>query len=150
MGAGLVPGGGMEGGRFRRSSRRTPMSDINVTPLVDVMLVLLIIFMVTAPMLTVGVPVDMPETGAKPLARSNQEPLTISVTKAGKVFLQETEIEMDRIVPKLRAISKNGYKERIFIRGDKAADYGTMMKVMATISAAGFTRIALVTNAETG
>ena len=137
------------GGRFRRSSRRAPMSEINVTPFVDVMLVLLIIFMVTAPLLTVGVPVDMPETSARALT-GDKEPLTISVTKAGKIYLQETEIEMSKIVPKLRAISKNGYKERIYVRGDREADYGTMMKLMATISSAGFARIALVTAQDSG
>ncbi len=148
MGAGLVPGGGMEGrGRFRRASRRGPMSEINVTPFVDVMLVLLIIFMVAAPLMTVGVPIELPETKAKALS-GDKEPLTISVTKAGKIYLQETEIALDKIVPKLRAISRNGYKERIYVRGDRKADYGTIMKLMATLSAAGFSRIALVTAQE--
>ncbi len=149
MGASLTPGGRMGGGRFRRASRQTPIAEINVTPLVDVMLVLLIIFMVTAPLLTVGVPLDMPQTKAKPLT-GDKEPLTISVDKKGKIYLQETELKLDQIVPKLRAIAKNGYKERIYVRGDRAANYGTIMKVMATISAAGFSQLALVTESERG
>ena len=150
MGASLTPGGGSgSDGRFRRASRRTPIAEINVTPLVDVMLVLLIIFMVTAPLLTVGVPLEMPQTKAKPLT-GDKEPLTISVDKGGKIFLQKTPLRLGQIVPKLRAIAKNGYKERIYVRGDRAADYGTIMKVMATISAAGFSQLALVTDQESG
>ncbi len=138
-------------GHLRRRSRSgrnyQPMSEINVTPFVDVMLVLLIIFMVTAPLLTVGVPIDLPQTKAKQLA-GDREPLTISVAKNGKVFLQETEISLDEIVPKLVAITNSGYNERIFVRGDRATDYGTVMKVMGTIAAAGFRRIALITEPE--
>ena len=138
-------------GYIRRRSRSgrnyQPMSEINVTPFVDVMLVLLIIFMVTAPLLTVGVPIDLPQTKAKQL-EGDKEPLTISVARDGKVFLQETEISLDEIVPKLVAITRSGYSERIFVRGDRATDYGTVMKVMATIAAAGFKRIALVTELE--
>ncbi|MCH8239229.1 MAG: protein TolR [Proteobacteria bacterium] len=138
-------------GHLRRRSRSgrnyQPMSEINVTPFVDVMLVLLIIFMVTAPLLTVGVPIDLPRTQAQQLA-GGKEPLTISVTKNGKLFLQETEILLDEIVPKLVAITKRGYDQRIFVRGDRAISYGMVMKVMGTIAAAGFTRIALVTDLE--
>ena len=138
-------------GHLRRRSRSgrnyQPMSEINVTPFVDVMLVLLIIFMVTAPLLTVGVPIDFPRTQAQQLA-GGKEPLTISVTKNGKLFLQETEILLDEIVPKLVAITKRGYDQRIFVRGDRAISYGMVMKVMGTIAAAGFTRIALVTDLE--
>lgn len=138
-------------GYIRRRSRSgrnyQPMSEINVTPFVDVMLVLLIIFMVTAPLLTVGVPIDLPRTDAKQL-EGDKQPLTISVTNEGKVFLQDTEIALNEIVPKLVAITRSGYKERIFVRGDRSTSYGTVMKVMSTISAAGFSRIALVTELE--
>ena len=123
------------------------MSEINVTPFVDVMLVLLIIFMVAAPLLTVGVPIDLPETQAKAL-NSETQPITISVNEAGQVFLQETEVPVDEIVPKLEAIARNGYEERIYVRGDKTADYGTVMRIMARISAAGYKRIGLVTLQE--
>jgi len=138
-------------GKLRRGSRSgrnyAPMAEINVTPFVDVMLVLLIIFMVTAPLLTVGVPIDLPKTQANEL-QGDKEPLTISVTRAGDVFLQETKIPLNEIVPKLVAITNSGYEERIFVRGDSGTDYGTVMKVMGTISAAGFRRIALVTQVE--
>ncbi|MBB5702889.1 biopolymer transport protein TolR [Ochrobactrum daejeonense] len=123
------------------------MSEINVTPFVDVMLVLLIIFMVSAPLLTVGVPIDLPDTQAKAM-NADTQPITVSVNNEGKVYLQETEVPIDEVVPKLQAIAKTGYEERIFVRGDKAADYGTVMKVMARISAAGFKNIGLVTLQE--
>ncbi|EFM59876.1 protein TolR [Brucella sp. BO2] len=123
------------------------MSEINVTPFVDVMLVLLIIFMVSAPLLTVGVPIDLPDTQAKAM-NADTQPITVSVNSEGKIYLQETEIPIDEVVPKLQAIAKTGYEERIFVRGDKAADYGTVMKVMARISAAGFKNIGLVTLQE--
>ena len=123
------------------------MSEINVTPFVDVMLVLLIVFMVAAPLLTVGVPIELPKTEANPL-QEDKEPLTISVDTQGRVFLQETEIEIDKLVPKLLAISANGYEERVFVRGDKDVDYGAVMKVMGRVSAAGFKRIGLVTELE--
>ena len=138
-------GGG--GGRRRRGNRRAPVSEINVTPLVDVMLVLLIIFMVAAPMMTVGVPIDLPETQAKEM-NSDTQPITVSVNPAGEIFLQETPIQIDEIVPKLEAISKTGYNERIYVRGDNSAGYGTVMKVMARISAAGYKNIGLVTQQE--
>jgi biopolymer transport protein TolR len=145
MGAG-VSGPARTGGR-RGRRRSQPMGDINVTPLVDVMLVLLIIFMVTAPLLTVGVPIDLPKTEAKQLS-SDSEPLTVSVSKAGKVYLQEREIGLDEIVPKLVAITKSGYDQRIFVRGDGEANYSAVMKVMGALSAAGFRRLALVTAQE--
>ncbi len=140
-------GGSNGGGRRRRRPSYSPMSEINVTPMVDVMLVLLIVFMVAAPLLTVGVPIELPETSANPL-QGDKEPLTISVDTQGRVFLQETEIDVDKLVPKLLAISANGYQERIYVRGDRSVDYGTVMKVMGTVSAAGFTRIGLVTELE--
>ena len=122
------------------------MSEINVTPFVDVMLVLLIVFMVTAPLLTVGVPVDLPQTRAKSLGE-DREPLAVTVDKDGQIFLQNSPIGIDDLVPKLMAISENGYNQRIFVRGDKAVDYGKVMEVMGLLNAAGFTRIGLVTDA---
>jgi biopolymer transport protein TolR len=145
MGA-SVQAGSSNGGRRRRHSAR-PMAEINVTPMVDVMLVLLIIFMVTAPLLTVGVPIELPKSEAQQL-EGDKEPLTITVDPEGKIFLQDTEIQLDEIVPKLTAISKNGYEERIFVRGDRRVNYGVVMRVMGTISAAGFRRIALVSDLE--
>jgi len=133
------------GGRSGRRAGR-PMSEINVTPFVDVMLVLLIVFMVTAPLLTVGVPVDLPQTRAKSLGE-DREPLAVTVDKEGQIFLQNTPIGIDELVPKLMAISENGYAQRIFVRGDKAVDYGKVMEVMGLLNSAGFTRIGLVTDA---
>ncbi|WP_147182128.1 protein TolR [Ciceribacter naphthalenivorans] len=138
--------GGRRGGR-RGSGKRAPMSDINVTPMVDVMLVLLIIFMVAAPMMTVGVPIDLPETQAKAM-NADTQPITISVNPAGEIYLQETPIGIDEIVAKLEAIATTGYNERIYVRGDTTAAYGTVMKVMARISSAGFKNIGLVTLQE--
>lgn len=128
-----------------RSRRGRPMSEINVTPFVDVMLVLLIVFMVTAPLLTVGVPVDLPQTRAKQLGE-DREPLAVTIDNGGKIFLQNTPIAADDLVPKLMAISNNGYNQRIFVRGDKAVDYGKVMQVMGLLNSAGFTRIGLVTD----
>jgi len=141
--------GGASGGRRGRRRRRSPqmISEINVTPFVDVMLVLLIIFMVAAPLLTVGVPIDLPETRANALEGDN-EPITISVNADGLIFIQDTEIALDEVVPKLEAIAQNGYEERIFIRGDQSSDYGTMMRLMGRINAAGFNRLGLVTLQE--
>ena len=126
------------------------MSEINVTPMVDVMLVLLIIFMVSAPLLTVGVPIDLPQTQASSLDQADKEPLTVSVNTEGKVFLQNTEVPLEELVPKLKAISaaRGGNDERIYVRGDKTVDYGTVMKVMGRLSTAGFRRVALVTEVE--
>ncbi len=142
-------GSGQAGGgrRGRRRKRAILMTEINVTPFVDVMLVLLIIFMVAAPLLTVGVPIDLPETQAKAL-EGDTEPITISVNSAGEIFIQDTPIILDEVVPKLEAIAANGYEERIYVRGDQDADYGTMMKLMGRINAAGFKRLGLVTLEE--
>jgi len=123
------------------------MSEINVTPFVDVMLVLLIVFMVTAPLLTAGVPIDLPQTRARLLGQ-DREPLAVSIDNAGKVFLQNTEIPVDELVPKLMAISENGYNQRIFVRGDRTVDYGRVMEVMGLLNSAGFTRIGLVTESQ--
>ena len=135
----------------RKGRGRTPMADINVTPLVDVMLVLLIIFMVSAPLLTVGVPLDLPQTQAKSLDQ-DKNPLTLSVNLKGQIFLNDTEIAVDELVPKLKAITeaRAGMDERIFVRGDKKVDYGTVMKVMGRWSQAGFRHVALVTEVEQG
>ncbi|MGZ5923246.1 MAG: protein TolR [Rhizomicrobium sp.] len=131
--------------RGRRGLRRRPLSEINVTPFVDVMLVLLIVFMVTAPLLTVGVPVDLPKTRAQALGQ-DREPLSVTVKRNGKVYIQNTPVGEDELVAKLTAIAANGYDQRIFVRGDKAVDYGRVMEVMGLLSAAGFTHIGLVTD----
>jgi biopolymer transport protein TolR len=128
-----------------RRRRARPLSEINVTPFVDVMLVLLIVFMVTAPLLTVGVPVDLPKTKAQPLSQ-DREPLTLSVRRDGSIYLQNTRISEDDLVPRLTAIAASGYDQRVFVRGDRAVDYGRVMQVMAMVSAAGFTHIGLVTD----
>jgi len=135
----------------RRHRRRQVMSQINVTPMVDVMLVLLIIFMVSAPLLTVGVPIDLPQTQAKSLDQ-DREPLTLSVNLQGQVFLQNSEVPIEELVPKLQAITqaRGGYDERIYVRGDRKVDYGTVMRVMGRLSSAGFRRVALVTEVEQG
>lgn len=149
---GMNMGGGAAGGGSRRRTRRAAvMAEINVTPMVDVMLVLLIIFMVSAPLLTVGVPLDLPQTAAKSLDQ-DKEPLTLSVQLSGKIFLNNTEIKPDELVPKLKAITdaRGGMDERIFVRGDTKVDYGTVMRVMGRLSAAGFKRVALVTEVEQG
>jgi len=138
------------GGR-RRHSRKPVMAEINVTPMVDVMLVLLIIFMVSAPLLTVGVPIDLPQTQAKSMDQ-DKEPLAVSVNEKGQVFLQESEISVDELVAKLKAVTeaRGGMDERIYVRGDRKVDYGTVMRVMGRLSAAGFRRVALVTEVEQG
>ena len=143
-------GRGIGSGR-RQHRRRAVMSEINVTPMVDVMLVLLIIFMISAPLLTVGVPLDLPQSQAKSLDQ-DKEPLTISVNLQGQVFLQNTEIRVEELIPKLQAITaaRGGMTERIYVRGDSKVDYGTVMRVMGRISGAGFSRVALVTEMEQG
>jgi biopolymer transport protein TolR len=139
------------GGGHRGRRRRNVMAEINVTPMVDVMLVLLIIFMVSAPLLTVGVPIDLPQTQAKSLDQ-DKEPLTVSVNEKGQVYLQNSEIDSDARVPKLQAVAqaRGGNDARIYVRGDKKVDYGTMMRVMGRLSGAGFHRVALVTEFEQG
>ena len=146
-------GGAAAGGAVgrRRHRRKAVMSEINVTPMVDVMLVLLIIFMVSAPLLTVGVPIDLPQTQAKSLDQ-DREPLTLSVNAEGKVFLQNSEIPLEELVPKLKAVTdaRGGFDERIYVRGDRKVDYGCVMRVMGRLSSAGFRRVALVTEVEQG
>src|ERR1700687_3906236 len=135
----------------RKRHRQRVMSEINVTPMVDVMLVLLIIFMVSAPLLTVGVPIDLPQSQAKSLDQ-DKEPLTISVNDKGQVFLQNAEIKTEDLVPKLQAVAdaRGGTEARVYVRGDKKVDYGTMMQVMGRLSAAGFHRVGVVTGCGEG
>jgi len=128
-----------------RRGRRRVMAEINVTPFVDVMLVLLIVFMVTAPLLTAGVPVDLPKTRAQALGQ-DREPLSVTIRSNGRIYLQNTPVPEDDLVPRLTAIAANGYDQRIFVRGDKSVDYGRVMEVMGLLSAAGFTHIGLVTD----
>ena len=128
--------------KLGRTSRE-PMSEINVTPFVDVMLVLLIIFMVTAPLLTVGVQVDLPESAADSLP-DDQEPLTISVNAKGEIYIQEHLVTYQKMVPKLLAIAKNRTDTRIYVRGDKNINYGRVLEVMGTLSGAGFSKVALI------
>ena len=144
---GMAVAGPRGGGRRRKGRRLQPVAEINVTPFVDVMLVLLIIFMVAAPLLTIGVPIDLPETQAKAL-NTETDPIHISVNSEGRIYLQETEVPLDEVVAKLQAIAQAGYEERIYVRGDRNADYGTVMQVMARISAAGFRNLGLVTLQE--
>src|SRR6202158_3593978 len=142
---------GSSGGGGPRSRRRPVMAEINVTPMVDVMLVLLIIFMVSAPLLTVGVPLDLPQTQAKSLDQ-DKTPLQLSVDVNGKVFINDTEVAMTDLVAKLKAITdaRGGMDERIFMRADKKADYGTVARVMGQLSGAGFNRLALVSDGGQG
>jgi len=126
-----------------KRSEREPMSEINVTPFVDVMLVLLIIFMVTAPLLTVGVQVDLPETSADTLPEES-EPLTLTINSKGEVFIQETKIEFDNLIKKILAVSNNRTDTRIYVRGDKTINYGRVLEVMGKLSGSGFTKVALI------
>ena len=140
--------GGSQGGYSRRNSRRKPsrgvMSEINVTPMVDVMLVLLIVFMVAAPLMTVGVPIELPKTEAKQLD-SSTEPITITVRADQTIYLQESLIAIGQLAPKLVAIAKNGYEEQIFVRADTSVPYGSVMEVMGLLNGAGYRKIGLVT-----
>jgi biopolymer transport protein TolR len=134
-------GGGRRG---RRRGAKRPMSDINVTPMVDVMLVLLIVFMVAAPLLTVGVPIDLPQTKAKEL-NTESKPITISVTPAGEIYLGDKPTQIDSLIDQINAQTPNGTDERIYVRGDQTANYGAVMKVMGVLSAGGFSKIGLIT-----
>ncbi|MBV9557036.1 MAG: protein TolR [Pseudolabrys sp.] len=135
----------------RRHHQRKVMSEINVTPMVDVMLVLLIIFMVSAPLLTVGVPIDLPQSQATTLDQ-DKDPLTISVNDKGQIYLQNTEIDFKDLLAKLKAVAdaQGGVEARVYVRGDKKVDYGTMMRVMGRLNGAGYHRVALVTDYEQG
>ena len=127
---------------FQRS-KKEPMSEINVTPFVDVMLVLLIIFMVTAPLLTVGVQVDLPESAADSLP-DDQEPLTLSINSKGEIYIQEHQVTYQKMIPKLLAIAKNRTDTRIYVRGDKTINYGRVLEIMGLLSGSGFTKVALI------
>jgi biopolymer transport protein TolR len=145
----VVPASAVPTGRRHKARRRhMPMAEINVTPFVDVMLVLLIVFMVTAPLLTVGVPIDLPKTQAKQM-EGDSKPITVSIKSDGKIYLQDAEVDADKLVSTLQAIAKNGLDERVFVRGDKDADYGTIMRVMGRLNSAGYKKIGLVTLEET-
>ena len=136
---------GLNGGlRGRKVGSYRPMSEINVTPMVDVMLVLLVVFMVTAPLLTVGVPVDLPKTKASVIV-GEDEPLVVTLNAEGKLILQDTEVELDQLVARLVAITENRKETRVFVRGDRKIAYGEVMQVMGRINLAGFTRVALIT-----
>lgn len=148
MGASLGAGGSGGGSRRRRRQNRAVMNEINMTPFIDVMLVLLIIFMVAAPLMTVGVPIDLPESRAA-VMEGQTKPITISVDAGGKVFVQDAEVPVDQVVERVTTLSKAGADERIFIRGDRTADYGTVMRVMGRLNQAGFKKIGLVTLEET-
>jgi biopolymer transport protein TolR len=147
--AGGLAASSRRGGRGRRSARKSRLSEINVTPFVDVMLVLLIVFMVTAPLLTVSIPIDLPRTDAKQSA-AETEPLSITVMANGTVYLQETEVALDELVPRLRAISREGYDRSIYIRGDTNTNYGVMAEVLARVSSGGFRKLQLVTDTREG
>ena len=140
------------GGRGRRRGRRRgtgPMSEINVTPLVDVMLVLLIVFMVAAPLMTVGVPIDLPETQARQLNTESQ-PITVSVTPDGQVFVGDDPVALADLATRIGELAQNGTEDRIYVRGDTTANYGAVMQVMGTLSGAGYSRIGLITDQDTG
>jgi len=142
MGA-AVTSGGRGGGRGGRKGRYKPMAEINVTPFVDVMLVLLVIFMVAAPLLTAGVQVDLPKAQARQLPQDSK-PLEITINHEGAIFIVETEISLDELVPRLTAIAGNNKDTRIYVRGDTKLDYGQVMQVIGAINAGGFKRVALV------
>ncbi|HLG89826.1 MAG TPA: ExbD/TolR family protein [Alphaproteobacteria bacterium] len=142
MAGGVVQQSG-RGGR-RRSYR--PLAEINVTPLVDVMLVLLIVFMVTAPLLTTGIHVDLPKSAAGPLSQADDKPLEITVDGKHQIYLQETPVTMDQLVPRLNAIANANHEAKIYIRGDRANSWGDMMEILGAVGGAGYTKVGLVSN----
>lgn len=148
MGAKLESSGriGQAGGRTRAYR---PMSDINVTPFVDVMLVLLVVFMITAPLLTAGVPIDLPKADAKPISEEDNKPLEITVTTDGQIFIGETEVQRDRLVTLMNAMTKNNPDTRIFLRGDQGLSYGYVMDILGALNGAGFNKVALITEPST-
>jgi biopolymer transport protein TolR len=141
--------GGLMGGGNGRKGRYRPMAEINVTPMVDVMLVLLIVFMVTAPLMTTGVNVDLPKTDASPV-NSDAKPLSVSIKNNGDIYLGDDAVTLDQLVAKLQAASQNDPTRRIFVRGDEHIDYGRVMQVMGQITSGGFTKVALLAQAPTG
>lgn len=138
---------GMSTSGRSRGSRRRPMAEINVTPMVDVMLVLLIIFMVAAPLLTAGVPIDLPDSKAKAISDEDDKPLEVSIAKDGRIFVGETEVDEARIVTILTSMTEDNPERRIYVRGDKGIDYGKVMSVLGTINGAGFNKVALISEA---
>ena len=148
MGMALGGGDGGGGRRRRRSRRVAVMNEINMTPFIDVMLVLLIIFMVAAPMMTVGVPIDLPESQAKAM-EGQTKPITVSINAKGQVFVQDDEVTADTVVAKVQTLARAGTDERVYIRGEKTADYGLIMRIMGRLNSAGFKKIGLVTLQET-
>ncbi len=144
----LAPGSMAGSGRRRRRGRKSgAINEINMTPFIDVMLVLLIIFMVAAPLMTVGVPLDLPQTKAAQL-NIDQTPITLSIKQTGQVYLSESELQDNEIVPRLNSVAKTGADERVFVRGDKKVDYGRVAQVMAIVTSGGFKRVALVTESD--
>jgi biopolymer transport protein TolR len=141
--------GGLGANSRRLAGRYRPMSEINVTPLVDVMLVLLVVFMVAAPLLTVGVPVDLPQTAAPPITEP-KEPLVITINGEGRIFIQDSEIPTDSLVPRLQAITAGALDAPLYVRGDKAINYGRVVEVMSLVSAAGFHKVSLIAEAPKG
>lgn len=131
------------GGKRRRSRKSAPMAEMNMIPFIDVMLVLLVIFMVAAPLLTVGVPVELPKTGASQL-NIEQKPIAVTIDERGKIFLQEKEVVLDRLGPEIQAIAKDGFDERIYIRGAAQVNYGRVAEVLAALKTAGYTKTALI------
>ncbi|MEM7439603.1 MAG: protein TolR [Pseudomonadota bacterium] len=148
MGAGVIDSGGGGGRKGRRATvKRKPMSEINVTPFVDVMLVLLIIFMVAAPLLTVGVPIELPKTAAQPLPQEEEEPLALAIAADGQLVLQNEPIERERLIPLLRAVAAERQDDKVFLRADGAVPYAEVMEIMGALNAGGFRNIGLVTDA---
>lgn len=147
MGMSVKAGGG---GRSRRRARHMPMSEINVTPMVDVMLVLLIIFMVAAPLLQTGIDVNLPESKGQEIQPPKKDPLAVTVKANGDVFIGDTQVPLEELSTKLKAIAGNGYDETIFVRGDKGVNYGTVMEVMSRINQGGFKKLSFVLNGEKG
>lgn len=148
MGMSAASGAKAGGRRGRRGRRHGAIAEINMTPFIDVMLVLLIIFMVAAPLIATGVPLDLPQTGAKPI-NVDQKPITVAIDSKGQIFLQDQPTLEPDLVNKLQGLAKQGFDERIYVRGDKQVDYGRVASVMSTITSAGFKRVALVTEPAT-
>lgn len=148
MAVGSGGGGGRRRGR-RRGGGNAAMSDINVTPMVDVMLVLLIVFMVAAPLLTVGVPIDLPKTEAKEL-NTDSKPVTVTVKPDGSIYLAEKPVQLDALIAAIQPLTPGGTADRVYLRGDTAANYGAVMKVMGVLSKAGYAKIGLITDQAQG
>jgi len=147
MGMAAAKGGGSGGRRRRGVPRYGAMADINMTPFIDVMLVLLIIFMVAAPLLATGVPIDVPQTSAGPI-NVDQKPITISIDEKGDLFLQDQPLRVEELVDRLKAMAKDGFDERVYVRGAKQVNYGRVAEVMSLITASGFKKVALITDSD--